>query len=335
VNVWKTMMAGLAALMLSAAAAMANDSVAEIGAGGLVLGRSDVVSIERETLYLSMDEVRVDYVFRNNSDADVETVVAFPMPDITFNPYEDIGIPEADDNFLGFTVTIDGMEVTPRLQQRAVSPAGVDITGLLAGAGLPVAPFDDPYAIDIGHLDAGQRAALEAAGAFAVETDYETGAETGTANPRWTVQSAYYWTMTFPAGAAIAVRHTYKPATGGAAGVFFMMEEPDSPTFRSYQRRYCMDAPFVNGVARRLAEADPETGPYYTEAWLSYVLTTGANWAGPIGTFRLIVDKGSTDNLVSFCGEGITRTGPTTFEMVREDFWPERDLDVLFVVARR
>lgn len=331
----RTSLGAIAALALSAAAAFANDSVAEIGAGGLVLGRSDVVYIESETLYLSRDQVRVDYLFRNNSDADVETIVAFPMPDIAFSPYEGNSIPVEDDNFLGFTVEIDGTDVAPALQQRAVVAGGVDISALLADAGLPVAAFGGRSELDISSLTAEQRAAIEASGALEIAIDYDTGAETGVAYPRWTVQSAYWWTMTFPANAEVKVRHTYRPAVGGAAGVFFLMEGAGSGLYADYEKRYCIDAPFVNGAKRRLEAANLDTGPYYTESWLSYVLTTGANWAGPIKRFRLIVDKGSTDNLVSFCGEGVTKTGPTTFEMVKDDFWPERDLDVLFIVASR
>jgi hypothetical protein len=45
----------------------------------------------------------------------------------------------------------------------------------------------------------------------------------------------------------------------------------------------------------------------------------------------LVVDKGEPDNLVSFCGEGVTKIGPTTFEMVKTDFWPDRDLDILIL----
>ena len=46
------------------------------------------------------------------------------------------------------------------------------------------------------------------------------------------------------------------------------------------------------------------------------------------------MDKGSTDNLVSFCGEGIKKIGPTTFEMVKTDFWPDRELEILILERR-
>ena len=37
------------------------------------------------------------------------------------------------------------------------------------------------------------------------------------------------------------------------------------------------------------------------ERRVSYVLKTGANWAGPIKQFRLSIDPGGKDRLVSFC----------------------------------
>jgi hypothetical protein len=43
------------------------------------------------------------------------------------------------------------------------------------------------------------------------------------------------------------------------------------------------------------------------------------------------VDTENPKNLVSFCGEGVRKTGPTTFEMTAEDFFPQRNLDVLIV----
>ena len=70
----------LAALAL-AAPALANDSVAVTAAGGLVLVPNDAIDMVSEDLYLSRQEVRVRYVFRNRTRAPVRVTVAFPMPD--------------------------------------------------------------------------------------------------------------------------------------------------------------------------------------------------------------------------------------------------------------
>ena len=68
------------------------------------------------------------------------------------------------------------------------------------------------------------------------------------------------------------------------------------------------------------------------EQRIEYVLTTGGNWAlGTIGDFKLTIDKGDPDNVVSFCGENVRKTGPTTFEMTAKDFYPERDIDILIL----
>ena len=46
-----------------------------------------------------------------------------------------------------------------------------------------------------------------------------------------------------------------------------------------------------------------------------------------------MVDKGDEDNLVSFCGDDVKKIGPTTFEMHKTDFYPEKDLDILILIV--
>jgi hypothetical protein len=307
--------------------AVANDSVAELAAGGIVLGRSDEISMERETLYLSMERVTVDYLYRNRSQRDVTTIVAFPMPDITLNIEGETGVPQEGDNFLGFTVEVDGQQITPALQQRAIV-AGIDVTDRLRAVGFSILPADLYAQLDVSGADASVLADLETFGAI---RSYEPEGSPAKWWPSWTVQSTYWWTMHFPAGEAVAVSHSYRPATGGSVGTYMITSGVNGTADPSYVERYCVDDGFSRAVARKIAESGDEY--LHSETWLSYILTTGGNWAGSIGSFKLIVDKGSTANLVSFCGEGVSKTGPTTFEMEKTDFWPERDLHVLFVVA--
>jgi hypothetical protein len=324
------MRAAAAALLLAlTGAAAANDTSAELGAGGLVYARSDEVSIERETLYLSMDKVTVDYEFRNRVDYNVETIVAFPMPDIDIDPYGAISIPLYEDNFLGFTVEADGQTIRPELQQRAWAN-GVDVTDLLVAAGLPVSPlgyYDDN--IDLADLPQETIAEFVERGMVIADYDRDKQAFVRPVEPKWTLRSAYWWRMTFPANSTVSVHHEYTPAVGGTVDVFFI-EKGGEEMLAEYEEKYCVDPSFVNGLRRRQAEAKARGEYGYTHRWLSYVLTTGANWAGRIGHFRLIVDKGSVDNLVSFCATGVEKIGPTTFQVEVEDFWPEDDLDVLF-----
>lgn len=68
----------------------------------------------------------------------------------------------------------------------------------------------------------------------------------------------------------------------------------------------------------------------FTEQRIDYILSTGANWSGPIGNFRLVV-KGDPSNLVSFCGEGVKKIDPTQFELRKSDYVPDGDLNVLIL----
>lgn len=319
------------AAVACASPARANDTTAQLATGGLIFVRTDAVAMESENLFISPDEVRVAYRFRNVSDADVESVVAFPMPDIVGNPYANVSVPDmASDNFLGFTVSVDGAAVEPALDQRAFA-AAVDVTEELMAAGIPLFPFGEAAAQALAKVAPETLSSWVSRGIVVVDT-YDAGE--GMKDhyvPYWTLRSTYWWTMRFPKGQPVDVRHSYTPSVGGTVGLTFVTDGSVGGEGRdAYRRRYCMDAGFEKAVQKAVDAAGENETPYY-ETWISYVLTTGGNWASNIGTFKLTIDKGKPDSLVSFCGEGVRKTGPTTFEMTAEDFYPEKDIEILIL----
>ena len=70
-------------------------------------------------------------------------------------------------------------------------------------------------------------------------------------------------------------------------------------------------------------------GSPFTEERISYILHTGANWAGSIAKFHLIIDKGSPDNLISLCGYEVTESSPTLVESSKSNFTPNNDIDII------
>jgi len=75
-----------------------------------------------------------------------------------------------------------------------------------------------------------------------------------------------------------------------------------------------------------------KSGPRPYQA-LSYILTTGANWAKPITNFKLTVER-NPNELVSFCWKGkgkVKKIGATTFEIKESNFVPTHDFDVAFI----
>jgi hypothetical protein len=101
--------------------------------------------------------------------------------------------------------------------------------------------------------------------------------------------------------------------------------------FAGYRRKYCMDRDFIASAERVRRATKTQFGAPFSEQRISYILSSGGNWSRPIGDFRLVVDKGDASSLVSFCGEGVRKIGPTLFEMRRTNFTPKSDLNVLIL----
>lgn len=74
-----------------------------------------------------------------------------------------------------------------------------------------------------------------------------------------------------------------------------------------------------------------QMGMFYVEHWLDYVLKSGANWRGPIKDFRMVIDKGKPDNLISLCATGVKKISPTQFEIRKTNFEPKDDVEILIV----
>ena len=298
--------------------AVANDSTAGHDAGGLVLTRSADIDMVSEDLFVSADRVRVRYVFRNRSPRDIRTLVAFPMPDRdrTEAHFSDVAYPE------DFRTLVDGRPVTMAVERKA-RLGGADRTAALAEFGL--APESEGRALDA--LPEAQRERLVKLGLAAIDEYDDGGGWEKHYVPAWTVGETWHWEQVFPAGRDLVVEHSYTPGTGGSVDAALGFPEfRASPEGRAMIRDYCVDPAFLAGLdrLRRRSAATPEQR-------LGYILTTGANWRSPIGRFRLVVDKGAPENLVSFCGEGVRKISPTQFEVRHTNWRPDRDLKVLIV----
>ena len=149
---------------------------------------------------------------------------------------------------------------------------------------------------------------------------------------RWGLQTTYYWEQTFPAKAETVIEHRYKPSVG--ASVQTALGSPNElkePWFEDYKDKYCMDYEFLAAVERARRASNSKFGAPYSEERIDYILKTGANWSGPIKEFRLVVDKGEPDSLVSFCGQDVKKISETQFEMRKIEFTPDGNLAILIL----
>lgn len=307
-----TRWAGLALALLATPAA-ANDSTAVLAAGGLVLTRSEAIRMEREDLQVTPGEITVRYRFRNTAQTDIRTVVAFPLPEIDLSQMAETPIEPggADPNdFVDFRVTVDGQPVRTAVEMRAWRD-GREVTDLLARHGLPVSRFHPDLYPRLRAMPADGRAALTAAGLVA----WEMGENV---YPLWTMRAAYHWQQVFPAGRELAVEHRYRPVVG--QGWFGQYLLADTDEGRDWRALHCVDA----GALARLGDKMALTtamDPYRPMRTIAYVLTTAANWQGPIGHFRLRVASDRPDSVVVGC----------LLEVDATDFRPDRELSVAII----
>jgi hypothetical protein len=116
--------------------ALPNDTEAEIGLGGLNFTKSNEVQMLSEDLYISRDEVVVKYFFQNTSRHDVESLVAFPLPEFKYSgdPAERSGISDVE-----FATQVDGEPVTVKAEKKAFL-LGTDETSALERLAIPLNP---------------------------------------------------------------------------------------------------------------------------------------------------------------------------------------------------
>jgi len=322
----KRLLLAATAVVAASGIAIANDSTAEMTAGGLVLKNSRSIDMVEEDLFLSAEEIRVNYIFHNRARADENVIVAFPMPDRDLSREGEGDIAFVRD----FVTTVEGRRVQTQVEHKAML-AGRDVTALLARHNIPVAPLmgyregvRDPVEAALARLGTAERAALARQGLI------DLGANQEVARYLWTVKETHYWTQNFPAGRELRISHRYKPGTGGSVGALLAIPSlRNTPDSRAMIRDYCADRDFLAG-ADRLHRAAGENG-MPSELRFGYILRTGANWRSPIRRFRLVVDKGHPRNIVSFCGTGVRRISPTQFEMRRTNWRPTQDLRVLII----
>ena len=307
--------------------ALANDSAAAIGLGGLTLAPSSEISMDSEDLYISQREVRVHYRFTNRSRRDIETLVSFPVPSLPGGITGYLGDQELPDyRRLAFRTTIDGLPANLAIVEQA-EIGGRDATARVKALGWPLRWFASypESASFVGRLSANAKAQYLREGLLKRDPE-----DVSSIVPAWSLVTHVTRRQRFPAGRSVEVTHSYRPYSGGSVAGGLEKGVRKEDWFAERVRRHCIDFDFLAGFDRRVG-SDPERRPMAGEVWIDYILSSGANWRGPIGDFRLVVDKGKADNLVSFCMDGVRKISPTRFEVRKRNFEPRRDLEVLIV----
>ena len=325
-------------IFMWAAGAAANDSKARVGAGGITLVKSEHIRMLEEVLEISMKTVSVTYRFRNESDRDVTTTVAFPMPPYVWTGGELMW--DANQKPVStFVAFVDGTLVPTKTITRALV-GDVDVTEELHRAGLSDMAIQT-FAGCHGEV-------VDEEGTMKTVSDLTPRQKKlvrrlnreGGPCPEWKVASTLVWEQTFPAHREVLVEHRYAPFVGSmyhapyqkgreyAASDAYPLAEAAAGTDEA-----CLDAATkktIDGRIKALAEAGEEM-VYVTLHDVEYILGTGRNWKGSIGKFTLRIRKESPDQLVSLCFPGKPReVDAEELEFVENDYVPQDKLVVYF-----
>ena len=150
-------------------------------------------------------------------------------------------------------------------------------------------------------------------------TDFKTDKKTEMNGGVGKILYTHHWEQIFPKDKPVRISHEYVPIAGG----FF------TNTTRAFEKAmsetYCVGPKLIKELEGR---------EQYVRT-VHYILTTGANWKGPIKFFKLTIAKESPKDKVSVCLPDTRRVSATTFEVVRENFVPAQDLKILFIPANQ
>lgn len=312
----------------------------------------------KEVLRISPDKVIVDYDFRNDTDQDITTEVAFPIP-----PYKN-EFPEGwiqQQSFQSFRVWVDGKPVKYNVESRATLK-GKDVSGILRQNRIDIRTFghfvdsSDKNGNAIVRTPDFEKLPKSAKGRLFKMGLFE---DRGFAYSKWTVHLQYHWTQTFPAHSTIHVRHEYEPAIGFqllSSDSFKAALMPrrcdnrklspkdDSTEDLALLKAFCPSPPFLRAEINGISKQDSTSGFYGGAEWVDFILTSANTWRRPIEDFTLIVDRGQprdgygkpekgAEYLTSFCspqGAPIQKLDQDHFQVHLTNFTPKSELHIGF-----
>jgi hypothetical protein len=317
--------------LIGACAAFGNDTAAELSIGGLQFTRSASVAMESEDLKISLERVSVRYRFTNLTASPVNLTVAFPLPDIDLSEGDSIAFPSNDPvNFVDFETRIDGQAIKFGIEQRAIV-GDKDVTSRLRELKIAPLPVGDRE-FRAQDLPEATRTKMAGEGLLMPAGSNDRGRPLY--QPGWIVKTSAVREQTFPAGKPVSVEHTYRPSVGASTDTILRkglrQAAAMAPELARYRREYCVTDEFLRKLDR-IAGDGQANGAGVQERRVSYVLKTGANWAGPIKDFRLSIDPGGKDRLVSFCAGRLKPSAKDALDFQAADFMPDRDIKLLVV----
>jgi hypothetical protein len=331
----RTMLIASCLTFVTLAAASASESSSELPTSGIeFLKISDPAALvlDSEEVKLTPTKIAFNYTISNKSAAPLEIVLGFRFPDLDFSdPDVQYSIPGSDPvNFLSALVRINGAVAPFAITQRAVLD-GKDATDLLRQSRIalvPVGRFQNQLAETPPEL----REKLVAQGLMV---------ESGTSVdgkplffPSWTVKTNSTRKITVPPAQPVTIELQYRSSVGVSPDTSLRKALRDQKGLdadvKAKRATYCIDEGFLNGLDK-LAGGDEANVNGVTEMRLHMQTKTISASSIPASHYRLVVDKESTQRILSFCAGDLKKISDTAFEMRVENHAPGTEINLLMI----
>ncbi len=141
---------------------------------------------------------------------------------------------------------------------------------------------------------------------------------------------------TLPKGQDIVVQQSYVPVVGGRVGVRSGMPDLEPEARNSYRQRiFAQTSSFLRAARDLYRHNGADNAKMFSafEQYLSYIITSAATGLARLAAFRLVVDMGRSQDAGFILrqrrpGEEISST---QFELDIKDYAPTHDIDVLLL----
>jgi hypothetical protein len=175
---------------------------------------------------------------------------------------------------------------------------------------------------------------------FPVQTDVREEDDCGYAACVYHVN--YHWQQNFPAHKVVRVEHEYRTAYGSGVDGKTMAKDYciDQQTMQAMRKANYLH--YQEGLAKKDFEFKDSSKDdffnysiYFSADLVEYILQTANNWHGPIGHFKLTIDKGAPDMIMQLCWPyPLKKISPTQFVFEQDNFVPKQDLKIMLLSTK-
>ncbi|HSX20721.1 MAG TPA: DUF4424 family protein, partial [Gammaproteobacteria bacterium] len=305
--------------------------IAQTYQGGLQTMRSPHLIIETQEINLSLDQIKVAYVYHNTAAHEItETLVLASPP----------------------TSLVVNQKQTPyQTVQHAINSNGRDVSRELKALGLPFDPIAAIHTVDASPNRASLIAKLR--NLHLIDQREET--------PTWTTQTYYYWQQTFPANSKVSIEQTYKPIIAAQsikissfAALLKLPAKMVKKVWNVAVHWTLADETAVTNLQEqvekywpKIQQYCPTKGDYQTllSAYknqttkksaidvkeLKFATNTNQLWANPIQRFNLTIENPKNMHVMLCWNDELKRSANNTLQFAAENYVPLQNLNILYV----